>query len=71
MKNGSEYDFNNTIIIEQHASIISKGTTGLHIWPACYFLVEFLKENKSLFENKLVLKVFRNFLKSDKPKICL
>lgn len=56
-------DFTNTsssnkgIIIEQYASIISNGTTGLHVWPACYQLVDYLKKNTKIFMNKTILEL--------------
>jgi hypothetical protein len=45
------------IIIEQNVSIISNGTTGLHIWPACYQLISYTQKNKSMFENKTILEL--------------
>jgi len=65
----------NTILIEQYANIISNGTTGLHVWPACYQLVDYLKINHDIFNNKSVLELGcglgllgLNCLKICKPK---
>lgn len=43
------------IIIQQNTSIISSGTTGLHVWPACFQLIEYLTNNKKILENKLAI----------------
>jgi hypothetical protein len=40
------------IIIEQYASIIANGTTGLHVWPACFQLMDYLDANEHLLDNK-------------------
>lgn len=40
------------VVVEQNSSIISDGTTGLHTWPACYRMIEFLMSNKSGLLNK-------------------
>lgn len=46
-------NYNDTpIIIEQYASIIANGTTGLHVWPACFQLMEYFYENEYLLNNK-------------------
>jgi hypothetical protein len=45
--------YNDTpIIIEQYASIIANGTTGLHVWPACFQLMEYFYESDHLLDNK-------------------
>jgi hypothetical protein len=36
------------VIIQQYASIIAEGTTGLHVWPAAFRLLEYLNKNKYL-----------------------
>jgi predicted nicotinamide N-methyase len=44
-------------VIEQNTSIIANGTTGLHAWPACFRMIEYLEENSHLIENKRVLEL--------------
>ena len=45
-------DENRPVIIEQHTAHIANGTTGLHVWPACFKLVNFVNKNKDIFHNK-------------------
>jgi hypothetical protein len=46
------YNDKSPIIIEQYESVISNGTTGLHIWPACTHLLDFLEKNQKFIQNK-------------------
>jgi len=48
------------IIIEQYASIIAEGTTGLHIWPAAFKLMEYLNKNKHLTFEKYKIRLAIN-----------
>jgi hypothetical protein len=53
-KHGSEEECldERPIVIEQYSSIIANGTTGLHVWPASFQLIEYFYKNESLLENK-------------------
>ena len=53
-KHGSEEECldEKPIAIEQYSSIIANGTTGLHVWPASFQLIEYFYKNESLLENK-------------------
>ena len=44
-------------MIEQYANIISHGTTGLHVWPACTQLIEFLSSRPHLLDGRVVLEL--------------
>lgn len=46
------YDNINPIIIEQYESVISNGTTGLHIWPACTHLLNYLERSSKFIQKK-------------------
>ncbi|RMZ95767.1 hypothetical protein BpHYR1_039451 [Brachionus plicatilis] len=45
------------VIFEQFLSAITCGTTGLHIWPACYELINFIEKNKNFLDNKNILEL--------------
>jgi hypothetical protein len=45
------------VVIEQYSSIIAHGTTGLHVWPACNHMINFLNKNSSILENKYGKKI--------------
>ena len=40
------------IIVEQSRAIIANGTTGLHVWPACFQLINYLDRNRHLISRK-------------------
>lgn len=40
------------IIVEQSRAIIANGTTGLHVWPACFQLINYLDRNRHLINQK-------------------
>lgn len=41
------------VVVEQNSSVISNGTTGLHAWPACFQMIEFLESRmEDLLSNK-------------------
>ena len=42
------------VVIEQSTTIIANGTTGLHVWPACFHLISYLSRNVHLLSNKCV-----------------